>query len=40
MCLTISQLYGIVEISFIGGGIRVTRRKPQTSRKSLTNFFP
>jgi len=25
-------------ISFIDGGNRITRRKPQTFRKSLTNF--
>jgi hypothetical protein len=29
----------IVAVSFIGGGNRSTRRKPQTRRKSLTNFI-
>jgi hypothetical protein len=29
----------IVVVSFIGGGNWSTRRKPQTRRKSLTNFF-
>jgi len=29
----------IVAISFIGGGNRSTQRKPQTWRKSLTNFI-
>jgi hypothetical protein len=29
----------IVEVSFIGGGNRRTRRKPTTCRKSLTNFI-
>ena len=28
----------IVAVSFIGGGNRSTQRKPQTCRKSLTNF--
>jgi hypothetical protein len=28
----------ILTVSFIGGGIRSTRRKPPTCRKSLTNF--
>ena len=28
----------IVTVSFIGGGNRRTRRKPPTSRKSLTDF--
>jgi hypothetical protein len=29
----------IVAVSFIGGGNRSTRRKPQTCHKSLTNFI-
>ena len=29
----------IVVVSFIGGGNQRTRRKPQTCRKSLTNFI-
>jgi len=29
----------IVVVSFIGGGNRITRRKPTTCRKSLTNFI-
>ena len=29
----------IVAVSFIGGGNRSTRRKPLTSRRSLTNFI-
>ena len=29
----------IVAVSFIAGGNRSTRRKPQTCRKSLTNFI-
>jgi hypothetical protein len=29
----------IVAVSFIGGGNRRTRRKPPTSRQSLTNFI-
>jgi len=29
----------IVEVSFVGGGNRNTRRKPPTCRKSLTNFI-
>jgi hypothetical protein len=29
----------IVDVSFIGGGNRSTRRKPPTCRKSLTNFI-
>ena len=29
----------IMAVSFIGGGRRSTRRKPQTCRKSLTNFI-
>ena len=28
-----------VEVSFIGGGNRSTRRKPQSCCKSLTNFI-
>jgi hypothetical protein len=33
-------LYGyIVAVSFIGGGNRITRRKPLNFRKSLTNFI-
>ena len=28
----------IMAVSFIGGGIRITRRKQQTCHKSLTNF--
>jgi hypothetical protein len=35
---TIFQLY-IVAVSFIGGGIRSTQRKPLTCHKSLTNFI-
>jgi hypothetical protein len=34
----ISVIY-IVAVSFIGGGNQSTRRKPQTCRKSLTNFI-
>jgi hypothetical protein len=34
----LAALY-IVVVSFIGGGYRSTRRKPQTCRKSLTNFI-
>jgi DeoR/GlpR family transcriptional regulator of sugar metabolism len=29
----------IVAVSFIGGGNRMTRRKPPTCRKSLTNII-
>jgi len=29
----------IMAVSFIGGGNRSTGRKPQTCRKSLTNFI-
>jgi hypothetical protein len=29
----------IVVVSFIGGGNRSTRRKPETCRKSLTNYM-
>jgi len=29
----------IVEVSFIGGGNRLTRRKPPTCSKSLTNYI-
>jgi len=40
-CLTplsiIFQLYHVV--SFIGGGNRITRRKPSTCSKSLTGFI-
>jgi hypothetical protein len=32
-------LHFIIIYSFIGGGNRNTRRKPATSRKSLTNFI-
>ena len=35
---TISQLYCGGRV-FIGGGNRITRRKPQTCRKSLTNLI-
>ena len=33
----IVEVSSIVEVSFIGGGNRNTRRKPPTCRKSLTN---
>jgi len=40
-CLTpLSTIFQyIVEVSFIGGGNQSIRRKPSTSRKSLTNFI-
>ena len=37
-CLTPQYFSYIVAISFICGGNRSIRRKPQTCRKSLTNF--
>jgi len=36
---TIFQLY-IVAVSFIGGGNRSIRRKPQTSRKLTDKLYP
>ena len=33
------QFSHIVAVSFIGRGKRMTRRKPPTCRKSLTNFI-
>jgi hypothetical protein len=36
---TFNNIYHIVVVSFIGGGNRSTRRKPATSRKSLTNII-
>ena len=40
-CLMVFQQYFsyIMEVSFIGGENRRTRRKPLTCRKSLTNFI-
>ena len=41
ICQTVMQQYFsyIVAVSFIGGGNQSTQRKPQTCRKSLTNFI-
>jgi hypothetical protein len=33
------QFSYILAVSFIGGGNMITRRKPLTCRKSLTNFI-
>ena len=41
VCLMVFQQHSsyIVAVSFISGGNQRTRRKPQTCRKSLTNFI-
>jgi hypothetical protein len=36
--ISATQMY-IIAVSFIGGGNRSNQRKPQTYRKSLTNFI-
>jgi hypothetical protein len=36
---TVIYIYAALAVSFIGGGNQTTRRKPPTSRQSLTNFI-